>query len=351
MADKIRVLIADDSSLMRKKLYEILTSDPDIEVVAVLRNGREAVEAIHLMKPDVVTLDVEMPVMDGLEALGYIMSECPTPCVMISAFTHQGGALTIRALEFGAVDFITKPDGPISRRINAHSREIINKVKAAARIPIDKLKLVWVKRATEVQHLLKKPGGMSKVFIIASSTGGTQALAEVLPTLSSDLPAAVLVVQHMPAGFTKSLSERLNWQSRISVVEAEDQMPINPAQVIIAKGGHHMEVEMSGNTPVVRLNIKPPQLGVRPCANLLMTSAADIFKERTVGVILTGMGSDGTIGAGAIKSRGGLVIAQDEASSIVYGMPKSVVTANLVDKVVSLDQVGNEMEHLADGKK
>lgn len=346
MNKKIRVVIADDSALMRKKISEILSSDPDIEVVASAHDGKQALEAVHALKPDVVTLDVEMPVLNGLDALGYIMSEIPTPCVMISAFTKQGTSETIKALEFGAVDFITKPSGVISPDIGVIAREIIEKVKIAAGISVERLRLIWAEKAVEREKILRKPAVISKVFAIASSTGGTQALATIIPELKGDLPAAVLVVQHMPPGFTKSLSERLNWQSKISVVEAEDKMPIKPAQVIIAKGGLHMEVVGDIRSAYITLTERPVQMGLRPCADFMMKTAADTFKEKVVGVVLTGMGSDGTIGSQAIKSKGGIIIAEDKSSCVVYGMPKSVADAGLVDKILPLHKIAEEMEKL-----
>lgn len=343
---KIRVIIVDDSALMRKKLTEILMSDPEIEIVGLARNGKDAIEAIHALKPDVVTLDIEMPVMNGLEALGYIMSEIPTPCLMVSAFTKQGTEETIKALEFGAVDFVTKPGGAISPNIVDMGKEIIEKVKMASRVSLDRIKLILARKTEEPARISRKPTKISKVFTIASSTGGTQALASVLPLLREDLPAAVLVVQHMPEGFTKSLSERLAWQSKIKVVEAEDQMPIEPAKVIIARGGMHMEACGTRDNPKIVFVDKPPQLGVKPCANLTMESASKIFQEKTVGVVLTGMGSDGTLGSQAIKTRGGMVIAEEQSSCVVYGMPRSVIEAGLVDKVVPLRFIAREMERL-----
>lgn len=346
MSSKIRVLIADDSALMRKRLGEILNSDPEIEVVAAVRNGEEAIEAAHSLKPDVITLDVEMPILNGLEALGYIMSENPIPCVMISAFTAAGTNETIKALEFGAIDFVTKPSGPISPDIAKMSNEIIEKVKIAARVSVSRLKLIWAEKAKEGAKVLKRPQSIASVFAVASSTGGTQALATILPELRGDFPAAVLVVQHMPEGFTKSLAERLNWQSKISVVEAEHEMPIKPAQVIIARGGMHMEVSGKPARPFITLNNNPPRHGVRPCADMMMASAANVFKEKTVGVVLTGMGSDGTLGAQAIKSAGGKVMAEDKFSCVVYGMPKSVIEGGLADKVAPLDSIAEEMEKM-----
>jgi two-component system chemotaxis response regulator CheB len=346
MSEKIRVIVADDSALMRKKISEILLSDPEIEIVAVAWDGKDAIEAVHSLKPDVITLDVEMPVLGGLEALGYIMSEIPTPCVMISAFTTAGAKETIQALEFGAVDFVSKPGGVISPDIDKVAKEIIEKVKIASRVSVDKLKVIWAQKAEEKEGILKKPTGISCIFTLASSTGGTQALSTVIPSLRGDLAAAVLCVQHMPAGFTKSLAERLNWQSKIRVVEAEDKMSIKPAQVILAKGGLHMEVAGGRENPHIILTDKPPELGVKPNANIMMQSAAKIFKDKTIGVVLTGMGSDGTFGAQAIKAQKGIVMVEDQSSCVVYGMPKSVVDAGLADKVVPLRAIAKEMEKL-----
>jgi len=348
MSKKIRVIVADDSALMRKKIREILDSDPHIEVIATVRNGEEAIKSVYNLRPDVVTLDVAMPILDGLQALGYIMSECPTPCVMISAFTREGTKETIRSLEFGAVDFVTKPGGVISPDIAKCKKEIIEKVRLAAKVPIKRLKLLWPKRAEEKvrEPVVKKPTAISKVFIIASSTGGTQALATVLPRLRSDLKAAVLVVQHMPEGFTKSLAERLNWQSKISIVEAEDKMLIKPGQVIIAKGGLHIEISGTREGAHVVLSKKSPSLGVRPSADILMKSAAGIFKDKTIGIVLTGMGSDGTAGSKAIKEAGGLVIAEEKSSCVIYGMPKSVIEKGIADKVAPLHKIADQMEGL-----
>ncbi|MFH1791453.1 MAG: chemotaxis response regulator protein-glutamate methylesterase [Candidatus Omnitrophota bacterium] len=347
MSNKIRIIAADDSALMRKRISEILNSQPDFEVVAAVRNGKEALEAACMLKPDVITLDVEMPVLDGITALGYIMSEVPTPCVMISAFTTEGAEETIRALEMGAVDFVTKPGGAISPDIGKVGEQIIAKVRLAAGVPVEKIRLIMAKKAGEEEKILRKPKAISRVFAIASSTGGTQALATILPAIRADLPAAVLITQHMPEGFTKSLAERLNWQSKITVIEAHNRMPIEPAKVIIARGGLHMEIGGDAGAPHVVLSSKPPQLGVRPSANIMMETAAKMFGEKTVGIVLTGMGSDGTLGAQAIKLAGGVILAEDKSSCVVYGMPKSVVEAGLADKVLPLGGIAEEMERMA----
>jgi len=343
---KIRVVIADDSAFMRKRLVEIISSASDMEIVAVARNGREAIEAAHSLNPDVITMDIQMPVMDGIEALGYIMSEVPTPCIVISAFATDGSEKTLRALEFGAIDFVTKPSGVISKDIDMVAEEIIEKIRLAAQVPAWRLRLVY-----PVERMAPKPSTvllpeLKKIFVVASSTGGTQALATLLPMLKRDMPAAVLVVQHMPEGFTKGLAQRLDRISNVTVKEAEDGMRLVAGEVIIAKGGSHLELEGSFDSPCVKLGDGAPVMGLRPNANVTFSSVARLFRERTVGIVLTGMGSDGTAGSREIKTAGGFVIAQDEASSIIYGMPKSVVQAKLADKVVPLLKISEEMERL-----
>jgi two-component system chemotaxis response regulator CheB len=346
MGKKIRVIVVDDSALMRKKIGEILNADSDIEVVAFAKDGKEALEAVHALKPDVVTLDVEMPILNGIETLGYIMSEIPTPCVMISAFTKAGAAETIKALEFGAIEFVEKPSGVISPDIAKKSREIIEKVKVAANVPASRLKVIMPEKAKEERLIVKKAPGINRLIAIASSTGGTQALTSILPRLRADIPAGIVITQHMPSGFTKSLAERLNWQSKISVVEAEDRMPIKPGHAILARGGFHLEVAGTADAPHVLLNDGPPRLNVRPCADIMMESAARIFGDRTIGVVLTGMGSDGTLGSKAIKAEGGVVIAEDQDSCVVYGMPKSIIDSRLADKVLRLDDIPSELEKM-----
>lgn len=343
---KIRVIIADDSALMRKKIFEILSADSEIEVIATVRNGRELVESIHSLKPDVVTIDVMMPLLDGIQALGYIMSEIPTPCVMISAFTTSGAQETIKALELGAIDFIPKPGGEISRDIESVGDLIREKVKIAAKIPSHKLHLHFAERVRAKEEIPRFSSFISRYFAIASSTGGTQALASIIPKLPSDFPASVLVVQHMPAGFTGSLAERLNWQSEISVVEATDNMDIIPAQVVIAKGGKHMVIAESGGKCKIKLNDGPTRQGVKPNADILMESCAKIFRDKTVGIVLTGMGNDGTLGSKAIKENGGSVITEEKSTCVIYGMPKSVVEANLSDKSLPLDKIAGEMKKM-----
>lgn len=343
---KIRVLVADDSAFMRKKIVEILSSDPEIEVIAVAKDGRDAIESANSLKPDVITLDIEMPVMSGLDALGYIMSEMPTPCLVISAFTDKDSEETLKALEYGAVDFVTKPGGVISRNIDEVAADIITKVKNAARVPVNKLKLIYAEPGKTAAKRSVEGHRINKIFVIASSTGGTQALATLLPAIEKDIPAAILVVQHMPEGFTKSLAERLDKISQISVREATNGMILHAGEAVVARGGSHMEISGTLQTPVITLSDAPPVFGLRPCADFTMKSAAASFADAVVGIVLTGMGSDGTLGSSAIKSAGGIVIAQDETSSVIYGMPKSVVSANLADKVLPLGGIAQEIQRI-----
>ena len=346
MKKKIRVLVADDSALMRKELADILNDDPMIEVVAVVRNGLEAIKGVHDLNPDVVTLDLEMPEMDGLQTLGYIMSEIPTPCIVISAFAKPSSVETMIALEYGAVDFVTKPGGPISRNIKESGDEIVNKIKMAAQVSVSKLNLIWAKKIEKEKSAEKGKYKISKKIVtIISSTGGVRALAKILPKLDPNLKASVLVVQHMPEGFTEGMSNRLDWQSKIKIVEAKNDMRVDDSKVIIARAGFHMEiVKNSVGAPSVLLNKKPPVLGVRPCGDLLMESVAELFGKNSLGVVLTGMGSDGTKGSKAIKECNGNVVTEDESSCVIYGMPKSVFEAGLSDKQVPLDMISKEIE-------
>jgi two-component system, chemotaxis family, protein-glutamate methylesterase/glutaminase len=343
----IRVVVADDSALMRLKIKDILESDPGIEVVSTADDGYAALRAVHNTRPDVVTLDIQMPLLDGLSTLGYIMSEIPTPCVMISAFTREYAVETIRALEYGAVDVVAKPGGVVSPNIADIGAEIIEKVKLAAGVSVEKLGFLWAEKARAKVPEPKIVSSGFPVIAMAASTGGTRALAVILPGLRSDLGAAVLVVQHMPKGFTRTLAERLDWQSGIKVAEAEDGMPVRPGHVIIARGGMHMKVDGTPGCARVTLNEEPARLGVRPNADIMMCSAAAVLGDRSVAVVLTGMGSDGTEGARAIRAAGGKVLAEAGSTAVINGMPGSVIKSGLADLVVPLGRMAEEIERLA----
>ncbi|MCK5659754.1 MAG: chemotaxis response regulator protein-glutamate methylesterase [Methanosarcinales archaeon] len=365
----IRALVVDDSAFMRKVISDILNQDPNINVIATARNGQDAVEKVERLKPDVVTLDNEMPVLSGLNALGYIMSECPTPVVMLSSVDEKAADITLTAFEYGAVDFIQKPSGSISLDIGEMADHIRAQVKIAASVDLRKLGFMeehvkktvkpkavkkvdvastkTTKKAVSANGTAPTPVYTRKILAIASSTGGPRALEQVIPKLPRNLNAAVLVVQHMPAGFTASLSQRLDSQSELRVKEAQDGDIVQEGVVLLAPGNYHMEIvqkEVNGiMKEVVALNQRPREQGVRPCANILFQSIAPIYGSNILSVVLTGMGVDGADGVAEIKSRGGRAISEDQSSCVVYGMPKAIADRGLADSVVPLDMVSNEI--------
>jgi two-component system chemotaxis response regulator CheB len=350
MNNKIRVLVVDDSALMRLIISDILNSDEEIEVVATARDGEDGIKKITGLRPDVVTLDIEMPRLDGLHALGYIMSEIPTPVIMVSAYTQKGSEATFRALEYGAVDFVSKPSGPISGDIRAVGDELIAKIKVAASVDLNNLEFMQSKKFSENYIKLKPRKNVHRVGVVAigASTGGPRALEKILPQLDPDIPAGLLVVQHMPKGFTETFAARLDRESKIDIREAKAGDKIEQGKALIAPGDYHMSItiETTGNNMaggVISLNQDPPVYGLRPTVDAMMLSAAEVYEDKTVGVILTGMGSDGAKGMKAIKENKGRTIAQDKATCVVYGMPKAAVEAGIVDKVVPLDKMAEEI--------
>ena len=349
MNNKIRVLVVDDSALMRLMISDILNSDKEIEVVATARDGEDGIIKVTELRPDVVTLDIEMPRLDGLHALGYIMSEIPTPVVMISAFTQKGAEATFRALEYGAVDFVSKPSGPISGDIRTVGEELVAKVKVAATVDINKLKFIQPKKISG-RHLKVKPKEIvpdGKLIAIGASTGGPRALEEILPRLDPDIHAGLLIVQHMPRGFTETFAARLNRKSKIDIKQGESGDRIEEGKALIAPADYHMTVkrEIFGEkmAGAISLNQEPPVYGLRPTVDAMMLSTAKVYGNRAVGVILTGMGIDGAKGMKAIKDNKGRTIAQDKDTCVVYGMPKAAVKERAVDKVVPLDKIAEEI--------
>ena len=348
MPKRIRVLVVDDSNYVVGVVSRKLQADPEIEVIGSAGNGIEAIEKIKRLRPDVVTLDVVMPEMDGLTALGRIMLECPTPVVMLSALTSENAVSTIQALELGAVDFFLKTS-VVKSGSNEADDSLIAKIKMAA-----------------TQTLLNKPiaapgeftskdkapdirkGSINKIVVIGTSTGGPRALTELIPALPVDIQAAILVVQHMPPIFTKSLAERLNQISKIEVIEAHEGSLITRGQALIAPGDYHMIVSERGK---VHLTQDPPVLGVRPAVDMTMKSVAMTYRDMTLGVVLTGMGSDGTEGAASIKKAGGKILAQDEATSAIYGMPMSVFKAGHADNVLPLNKMAGEITRICERDK
>lgn len=345
----IRALVVDDSLFMRTLISDILNSDLQIKVVGTARSGKDALQKVIELDPDVVTLDYEMPKMDGLTALEYIMSEHPTPVVMVSGFTRDGADLTLDCLDHGAVDFILKPSGPLSLDIDKVKDELLAKVKAASRVSIKKIKSLLVEK---VPIELPKPRAvlLETVVAIGASTGGPPVLEKILSELPEDFPVGILIVQHMPPKFTKSLAERLDKLCKISVREAWDGDVVESGVAYIAPGGYHMEVDKKklGKyvKAVISVNKNPPVHNLRPSVDVLMKSVAEAYGGNVIGIILTGMGGDGTEGMKAIKEHGGRTLVQDEASCIVYGMAGRVVENGDADKIVPLDLISNEILRL-----
>lgn len=325
-SQRIRVLIADDSALMRRILKEMLSSDPQIEVVDTARDGEEAVVKSLEQRPDVITMDVNMPKMDGLTALQHILLKAPCAVVMVSSLTQEGALTTLEALELGAVDFVAKPDGTVSLGIRHLREEIIAKVKAAARarVRLSRPEKERVLAPRLPGPRLKTDQHSLKVVVIGVSTGGPRTLMDILPSLPQDLPAAVLVVQHMPQNFTAPFAQRLNQSCRVAVKEAADGDELAPGKVLVAKGGYHLKVEgKPGGALVARLSRQPANVLHIPSVNVTMQSVLEKVPPRNVvGVLLTGMGDDGADMMVEIRRRGGYTIAEAEETAVVWGMPR-----------------------------
>jgi two-component system chemotaxis response regulator CheB len=347
----IRVLVVDDSVVIRRLVSEILAADPRIEVVGTAQNGRVALAKLAELKPDAVTLDIEMPVMDGVACLRELRKTHPRlPVVMFSTLTERGASSTLDALAAGASDYVTKPAnvGSVTESRANISGQLIPKLIAltgARRLVV---------RSTPLPAPLPVPASVRSgvgaqrttpfsVLAIGSSTGGPDALAVLLAALPADLPVPVVVVQHMPPIFTRMLAQRLNNLCPLSISEAAEGDLVERGRVLIAAGGHHLELRPKGATIVAHLSDAPPENFCRPSVDVLFRSVSSIFRNRVLGVVLTGMGRDGAQGATAIRSLGGEMFAQDEASSVVWGMPGALVTAGQADRVLPLSQLGAQI--------
>lgn len=341
---KYRVLIVEDSAFMRKYISNILSEDPELEVIATARNGQEGVKLAGELKPDVITMDVEMPIMDGITALENIMKAYPTPVVMLSSLTIDGAEATLKALELGAVDFVAKPSGAISLDLSKVKDEIILKVKTAALVKVQRVHTHTIRTLPKLTSspVSSEPKQLRKLVVIGTSTGGPKALQEVIPLIPRSIPAGILIVQHMPKGFTKSLAERLDSLSQITVREAADGDEIQPGVALIAPGDYHMLLQKSGSRYGVKLTQDPPVGGHRPAVDVMMKSVLGIGLD-LVGVILTGMGSDGAEAMVQIKASGGKTIAQDKDTCVVFGMPKVAIEKNCIDKIVPIQNVALEI--------
>jgi two-component system chemotaxis response regulator CheB len=346
---KIRVLIVDDSAFMRKVIGDILSADPAVEIVGKARNGKEAMAAVKSLAPDVVTLDIEMPGMSGIEVLREIMEFKPIPTVMVSSLTKDGANVTMQALDIGAVDFVTKPSGTISLDMEKVGEELCQKVKAASKASIHMRSAETAQRSVRDVRPAVQPhkdgvGSRQELLLIAASTGGPMALQQVIPELPANYPLPILIVQHMPPGFTTSFASRLNERSRIKVIEACDGMPIRRGVAIIAPGGYHLVVEKKMPELICRLTETPPVRSVRPSADVMFTSVAEVVGGNVMVLVLTGMGKDGLDGSRLLRSKGAYVIAESKETSVIFGMPGAVISAGLADEVLPLYSIAAGLE-------
>lgn len=342
--DTIRVLIIEDSAFMRKMITEILESDHRIKVIGTAKNGQEGLKLIQELSPDVVTLDIEMPIMDGITTLERIMAEKPLPVVMLASSTKESPNL-FRAISKGAVDFITKPSGPISLDIEQKTEEIIQKVIIGSQAKLTTSPLVI---DTEVYDDSFHQEHREAIFAIGSSTGGPRALQRILTELPKDFPAPILIVQHMPSGFTKSLANRLNSLSSIEVKEASDGEQIKSGVAYIAPGDFHMSVQNIDSSISIKLSKNPENIIYRPAIDILFQSIANLEQMNKIAIILTGMGKDGAEGIKNIKENDSqaIIISEAEESSVVYGMPKAAVNTGYVDQILHLHKIASMMEQL-----
>lgn len=337
---RIRVLIVDDSALVRKLLAEIINRQPDMVAVGAAPDPYAAREMIRTLEPDVLTLDVEMPKMDGLEFLEKLMRLRPMPVVMVSTMTEQGAETTLRALELGAVDFVAKPRLDVARGIEAGAAELLQKIRlaAAARVRPAPQRAA----APAPAPALGPRAGTEKLVFIGASTGGTEAIKAVLVPLPPDAPG-ILVTQHMPPGFTRSFAQRLDGLCRIRVKEAEDGERVLPGHAYIAPGDRHLLVRRSGANYLTQLSDAPPVNRHRPSVEVLFRSAAQHAGANAIGIMLTGMGRDGAAAMLEMKRAGAWNLAQDEASCVVFGMPKEAIAAGAVDEVLPLEAISRHV--------
>jgi two-component system, chemotaxis family, protein-glutamate methylesterase/glutaminase len=352
---KVSVIIVDDSTFMRKAIRRMLTSDPDIEIIGEAGDGLAGLETIKKLRPSVVTLDVQMPGMDGLQTLQKIMDDFPTPVIMVSSQTNEGAEITMKALEIGAVDFVDKSTCGSAMDIMQLTDALISKVKVLSKVDLNKVGGRRKIRPLTIKHQQTVPSPRSKflanpssVVAIGTSTGGPMALETVLTGIPADYPAAILVVQHMPRGFTASLANRLNELCAIEVREAKNDDQIVPGTVYIGKSGFHLKIERTHPGAKIHLDHYPADSAHRPSVDVMMESLAENWQGRMIGVVLTGMGEDGKLGVQAMREKGARIFAQDEATSVVYGMPKAAVNTGCVDKIMSPERIAQELRLIGD---
>jgi two-component system chemotaxis response regulator CheB len=349
----IRVLIVDDSPLVRKIASDILQKDRTIEVAGTAPSAELALRKIERLKPDVITMDMQMPGMGGLKAIREIMKNSPTPIVVLSAFARDGAELTMQALEEGAVDFIAKPSGSLSGGLDEVARQLVDKVKAANRVNRKRMEAAFdipeVESSPNSRHLkssrqkVDSEKGSYELIAIGSSTGGPVALKQVLTKLPEAMPLGIAIVQHMPPVFTRAFAKRLNAICRVAVKEASEGDILRAGQVLIAPGDYHMTVKRSTRGAKVLLNREEPVMGLRPSVDILLDSVARQYGGQAIGVILTGMGKDGAAGMANLKRTGGYIIAQDRESSVIYGMNREVIENGHADEVVPISKLGHAL--------
>ncbi len=351
MNRKIRVLVVDDSAFMRQSIAFLLKEVPEIEVIGSARNGKEAVEKVKLLKPDVVTLDVEMPVMNGLEALEVIMKETPTSVIMFSSLTSEGAEATLKALELGAVDFLAKDNSTTHTTLQKIRNELIDKIKHFANKESITSRLSRLRRKSEPAKpapvSASSADGEKKILekrfsaiALGISTGGPLTLNKVIPFLPAEIKIPIFIVQHMPPNFTASLAKRLNAGSKIEVKEAEDGEEVKGGVVYIAKGGVHMNfVKKATGGVYIKLNPEPANSLHKPSVDEMISSAVNVYGKDVLGIIMTGMGKDGLIGIQKLKAKGGYAVAQNKESCVVYGMPKAIVDEGLADVVAPIEKI------------
>lgn len=349
---KIRVLVVDDSALIRRIVSDVLSSDPEVEVAGSAANGRIALARIPQVNPDIVTLDIEMPVMNGLDALKELRrTYLRLPVIMFSTLTERGASATLDALALGASDYVTKPSnvGGAAAALQKIREELIPKIKAhcvSMTMPgVFPARQIPSKVSFQQPRPVRQPGPRAQVAIMAIgvSTGGPNALAQLIPQLPANFPVPVVIVQHMPPIFTKFLADRLASKARIHVDEARSMQELEPGRAYIAPGDFHMMVVRNNGIVRIQTHQGPPENSCRPAVDVLFRSVAEVYGEHALGVIMTGMGQDGLRGSQAIHDAGGQILAQDAASSVVWGMPGFVTNAGLADKVLPLDQLAGEI--------
>ncbi|MCP8898344.1 protein-glutamate methylesterase/protein-glutamine glutaminase [Gilvimarinus xylanilyticus] len=352
----VRVLIVDDSHFFQTRLKDIISQNPSLKVIGVASNGQEGVQKARELKPDIITMDFEMPVMDGVTAVRQIMADNPTPILMFSSLTYEGARITLDALDAGALDFIPKDFAEVSRNAIGLTQKLHERLLSLARqgskpasepVPRPvKPAVDFTRKSAPVPPRAtpspSRPAAKPRVLIIGASTGGPVALTEVLTKLPAQFSVPIVLVQHMPESFTKAFAERLNRLCRIEVREAVDGDILRPGLALLAPGGKQLMLDKRGSGQV-RVIEDDARVSYKPCLDITFGSAANTYGDRVLGVVLTGMGSDGCKGAELLKQRGARIWSQDQASSVIYGMPMAVVRAGLTDKVLALKDIGNSL--------